>query len=117
MQAARKLTETAIQDFANAGRHEEVIVGLARLCGAPTELVAQLMQNARHDGLLVACKAAELHWAAFSCILKSRAVQPPSAQELEQARIDFLKLSVATARRMFRFWLVRGTAKTEVGAA
>jgi uncharacterized protein (DUF2336 family) len=117
MQAARKLTETAIQDFANAGRHEEVIVALARLCGAPTELVAQLMQNARHDGLLVACKAAELHWAAFSCILKSRAVQPPSAQELEQARVDFLKLSVATARRMFRFWLVRGTAKTEVGAA
>ena len=74
------------------------------------------VQHPVYDAWLVACKAAELHWAAFSCILKSRAVQP-SAQELEQARVDFLKLSVATARRMFRFWLVRGTAKTEVGAA
>jgi len=28
-------------------------------------------------------------------------------------RADFIKLSVATARRMFRFWLVRGIAKAE----
>jgi hypothetical protein len=35
------------------------------------------------------------------------------ATDVAQARADFLKLSVATAQRMLRFWLVRGLAKTE----
>jgi hypothetical protein len=37
-----------------------------------------------------------------------------SAAELTQARADFMKLSVTTARRMFRFWLVRGVAKSDL---
>jgi len=44
--------------------------------------------------------------------LKIGAQDMPAA-ELTQARTDFLKLSVATARRMVRFWLVRGLAKAE----
>jgi hypothetical protein len=35
------------------------------------------------------------------------------ANDLIQVRADFIKLSVATARRMFRFWMVRGVAKVE----
>ena len=53
-----------------------------------------------------------MHWPTFSAILKVRfAHHQISAAELAQARTDFLKLSVATARRMSRFWLVRGAAQ------
>jgi hypothetical protein len=89
-----------------------MVAGLARLCAAPVELIERLMQNVRYDGVLVACKAAELHWPIFNAILKARFApyEGPSI-DFTQARSDFLKLSVATAQRMLRFWLVRGVAK------
>lgn len=112
MQQANELTEKAILEFANTGRYEELVAGLARLNSAPLDLIESLMQNSGHEGVLVACKAAELHWSTLVAILTHRFAQyQPSPQELDQAKIDFLKLSVATARRMFRFWLVRGISK------
>jgi hypothetical protein len=84
------------------------------MCAAPIELIERLMQNVRYDGILVACKAAELRWPTFSSILKIRfAPYEVPATDVTQARSDFLKLSVATARRMVRFWLVRGVAKAD----
>ena len=114
MQGAGQLNETAIAGFAGAGQYEETVVSLARLCAAPVELIERLMQNIRYDGILVASKAAELRWQTFCSILKIRfAPYEVPASDAAQARADFLKLSVATARRMIRFWLVRGLAKAE----
>jgi uncharacterized protein (DUF2336 family) len=108
---AGQLNEAAIVEFAGAGQLEDLIAALARLCAAPVELIERLMQNARHDGILIACKAAELRWPTFSAILKARfAPYELPVTDLTQVRTDFLKLSVPTARRMLRFWLVRGAA-------
>ena len=114
MQEQRRLNETAISGFAGDGKCEEMVAGLARICAAPVELIEKLMQNTRYDGVLVACKAADFRWPTFNAVLKSRfsGYEVPAA-ELTQARADFIKLSVATARRMFRFWQVRGVAKAE----
>ena len=115
MQSAGQLNEAAIVGFASAGQYEELIAGLARVCAAPVELIERLMQNMRYDGILVVCKAAELRWPTFSAILKARfAPYDLPVTDLTQARTDFLKLSVPTARRMLRFWLVRGVAKADV---
>jgi hypothetical protein len=114
MQNAGQLNEAAIVEFAGAGQYEELIAGLARVCAAPVELIERLMQNMRYDGILVACKAAELRWPTFNAILKARfAPYDLPTTDLTQARTDFLKLSVPTARRMLRFWLVRGVAKSD----
>lgn len=114
MQGDGQLNETAIAGFADAGQYEETVASLARMCAAPIELIERLMQNVRYDGILVACKAAELRWPTFSSILKIRfAPYEVPAIDVAQARSDFLKLSVATARRMVRFWLVRGIAKAD----
>lgn len=112
LQNGGQLNGPAITKFAETGKYEEMVAGLARLCAAPVELIERLMQNVRYDGVLVACKAAELHWPIFNAILKARFApyEGPSV-DFTQARSDFLKLSVATARRMLRFWLVRGVAK------
>jgi uncharacterized protein (DUF2336 family) len=114
LQGGGQLNEAAIAGFAGAGQYEEMIAGLARLCAAHVELIERLMQNVRHDGVLVACKAAEFRWPTFNAILKARFApyEGPSI-DITQARSDFLKLSVATAQRMLRFWLVRGVAKAD----
>ena len=91
-----------------------MVAELARICAAPVELIEKLMQNPRYDGVLVACKAAEFRWPTLNAILKARfAPYEMPANDLIQVRADFIKLSVATARRMFRFWQVRGVAKAE----
>lgn len=106
-----QLNEEAIASFAKAGHYEEMVVGLARLCAAPVDLIGPLMQNASHEGVLIACKAADFQWSTLNAILAIRTSRPVSPAEIESARADFQKLSLATARRVFRFWLVRGVAK------
>ena len=114
LQGSGQLNESAIAGFAEAGQYEEMIAGLARICATPVELIERLMQNARYDGVLVACKAAELRWPTFNAILKARfGLYEGLSIDTTQARSDFLKLSVATAQRMLRFWLVRGVAKAD----
>lgn len=114
LQEQGRLNEIAIAGFAGNGKYEEMVAGLARICVAPTDLIEKLMQNPRYDGVLVACKAADFRWPTFNAVLKARfSGYEMSSTELTQARADFIKLSVATARRMFRFWLVRGVAKAD----
>jgi uncharacterized protein (DUF2336 family) len=114
LQGTGQLNETAIAGFAEGSQYEETVVSLARLCAVPVDLIERLMQNIRYDGILVACKAAELRWQTFNAILKLRfAPYEVPATDSAQARSDFIKLSVATARRMVRFWLVRGLAKAD----
>lgn len=62
--------------------------------------------------ILVACKAAELRWPTFHAVLKAGS-PTISATDISQTKSDYLKLSVSTARRMLRFWLVRGATKTD----
>lgn len=53
-------------------------------------------------------------WPTFSAILKARfAPYDLSAADIAQAQAELLKLSVPTARRMIRFWLVRDVAKVD----
>ena len=114
MQAGGSSIELALVAFADAAQYEELVVSLSRICGAPVELIERLMQSLRYDGILVVCKAAELRWQTFSAILKVRfAPYEVPATDIAQARTDFIKLSVATAQRMLRFWLVRGVAKAD----
>jgi uncharacterized protein (DUF2336 family) len=108
---ADRLGDAALIEFAERRQYEEMVTGLALLCSAPIGFVERLMQNVRHDGLLVACKAAELKWAATSAILSNRFVHHvPSDTKMQEAKSDFIKLTVPTAQRVFRFWLVRNSA-------
>ncbi len=77
------------------------------------DLIERLMQSMRHDAILVACKAAELRWPTFHAVLKARFAYDRSASDISQTKSDYLKLSVPTARRMLRFWLVRGATITD----
>ena len=113
MKEAGELDEAAVVKFANAGQYEEMVAAFAAMCGAPIDLIDPLVQNTSYDGLLLACKACEIHWPTCSAILSKRFPRRPmSAAEIDKARADFLKLAASTAKRVFRFWMVRGVTKT-----
>jgi len=112
MQELGQLDESTVVKFAHAGQYEEMVVALAMLCGSQVDLIEPLVRNPAYDGLLLACKACGIHWTTFSAILAKRFPSHPiSGTELDKARADFLNTSAATAKRVFRFWLVRSTAQ------
>ena len=65
--------------------------------------------------ILVACKddRGQLRWPDLPRGPQmSRSAYDLSATDISDES-DYLKLSVSTARRMLRFWLVRGATKTD----
>jgi uncharacterized protein (DUF2336 family) len=106
-----RLDEAAVQDFAKARKYEEMVAAVAALGSAPIDMIHRLMQCARPDGLIVVCKAAEFKWPTVGAVLTNRFGQHSvSAPQLQEARADFLMVSVSTAQRVMRFWLVREAA-------
>lgn len=103
-----ELNEGALRGFAQQRRYEETVVALARLSKSPIEVVRPLMQSLRHDGILVAGKAAGLGWDTVSFILHCRYIGgSASSAELTKAQEQFTAMNRETARRLLRFWQVR----------
>ena len=103
-----ELSETALLEFANARKYEEMVAALAELSSVTIQIIASVMRSHRSDGLLVPCKAAGLKWTTVSTILRVRfAHHSIPDQELTQAKVDYLSLSRTSAQRTLRFWHVR----------
>jgi hypothetical protein len=103
-----RLDEAAIQTFARQRFRDEMIVGIARLCRVPINLIERVLFAPRSGGLLVVCKAAEMTWTTVSAILVNRFADfSMSAAELENAKKEFDRLTTPTAQRVLRFWLAR----------
>jgi uncharacterized protein (DUF2336 family) len=112
MEKSGKLDESALLEFVNLGKYEEMTAALARLCSASLKMVSGLMVGLRNDALLVPCKAADLKWATAEAILRKRhANHKISDQIIEIARGDYERLTVATAQRTLRFMQVREAAR------
>ncbi len=110
MHRNNELNEAVLFGFANSRKYEEMVAALSMLCGAPIEVIKPLMKSVKPDGLLIPCKAAGLKWGTVSVILKNRiAHHSISDDELAQCRTNFIALSVATAQRTLRFWIVRNS--------
>ena len=107
-----KLSDSIVIEFAKARQYEEMVVALSLLCSASIETIEDLVRNIRSDGLVVACKAGGLKWAAVHAILSNRfAHHSISDDELANAKSAFLTLSQPSAQRTLRFWQARGAAK------
>ena len=76
LKKAGQLTENKLLEFAKQRQQETVILALAALASAPVELIRPLMRSNRSDGLIVACRAAELGWDTTKAVILSR-MRPP----------------------------------------
>lgn len=103
--------ESSILEFAKMRKYEEMIVGLAQLCAVPVGMIDRLMKSPRHEGLLIACRAAGIKWLTVGAVLTSRFAQHSDiVEELRKAKADYNKLSVAAAQKTLKFFLARESA-------
>jgi hypothetical protein len=116
MQRANKLNEAALLLFAISNRYEHVTVALALLCGANFDMIDRVMRGDRVDALLVPCKAAGLEWATARAILKLKSADGSVSEiVLDRVKSEYSKLSISTASRVLRFWLVHENTTHEKG--
>ena len=115
MRARGKLNDAAFFEFAKSGCYAEIVAALSVLSGAPLQLMEKLLQSEHVEAFLVPCKASELEWPTARLILTCRTVgRKTTAEDLDQAQIDYFKLSTNIAQRILRFWQVRETASHDV---
>lgn len=99
------LDQTMLAGFASVSRYEETVVALARLCEVPLDVVDKMMNGDRPDPILILCKAAGFSWATARAIILVRpGNRGKSTPALDQASMNFEKLSASTAQRVVRFW-------------
>ena len=107
-QQRNALNDAALFGFAESRKYEEMVAALTALTSAPLQIIAAVMRSSRHDGILLACKAAKIKWRAVEAILKCRfAHHTVSDLEIAQAKADFIILSQVAAERTLRFLKAR----------
>jgi uncharacterized protein (DUF2336 family) len=107
MKGLNELNDGAISWFAEAKRFNEIAAALALLNNVPTEMIAKVLEGPRADLVLIPCRSARLGWPAVAKILKFRPIKHRIDDEtLKVADKDYAKLSLDTAQRTLRFWMV-----------
>jgi uncharacterized protein (DUF2336 family) len=102
-----ELHDDAIVKFADGKKFDNVAASLALLGGAPTEMMARVLEGPRADLVLIPCKAAGLSWMTVESVLRNRPSKQKIGEEtLKVAAKDYGKLSLETAQRTLRFWQV-----------
>jgi uncharacterized protein (DUF2336 family) len=99
-----ELHDEAIIKFARTKQFDHVAASVALLAGAPTDMIAHLLEGPRSDLVLIPCKSAGLGWIAVESILRNRRSQQYIGEEmLVSAAKDYGQLSPKTAQRTLRF--------------
>jgi uncharacterized protein (DUF2336 family) len=105
---ARKLTETDVRAFANAGKFDETSVALALMADVPVTLAERALIHEQYDRLLVLAKSIGLSFATVRVILSMPAFAADGARhDLEKADESFAKLSLDTARKTLQYYRLR----------
>jgi uncharacterized protein (DUF2336 family) len=116
IQERGELNEAKLLEFAKMGQQADMVAALSLFCGAPLELVQNLMQREHREAVLIPCKAAGLDWPTVRVILTRRSLgRAMSDQDVDSAQTDYRRLSTASAERVLRFWQVRQTTSSDSG--
>ncbi len=109
---AGNLDQAALLDFARQHKYEEAVAALAAMTGMRLNVVNQLMLGDRYDPVLLLGKSIGLEWATVRALLVLRLGpgKVPSGPDIEEARINYERLSPATAQRVLTFWRLRDKA-------
>lgn len=105
---AGRLDEAALLEFARQQKYEEAIAALAALTGMRLSVVNQLVQGDRYDPVLLLAKSIGLAWATVRALVVMRlGGRAPAGPDIEDARLNYERLSPATAQRVLAFWRTR----------
>jgi uncharacterized protein (DUF2336 family) len=109
MKGSGKLGDAEFTRFAQDGRYEEVVAGLALAADLKYDTIENLVLASEVAGLILVCKAVNLTWPTTSRIVALAADRTGIVHDQARAQDDFNKLSKPTAERVLRFWHVRQT--------
>ena len=103
------LGEGALLNFARAFNYEESIAALSALTGVKIETLDRLISGERYDPILIAGKSIDLEWATVRAliILRLGPTKTPSPADIENARVNYVRLMPTTAQRVVEFWKTR----------
>ncbi len=103
-----ELTRSKILEFSRGSRIPETVAALAVLTGVPIEFVHRILHAQSVYGTIVLCKAIALDWPVAEFVIHMRPGMGRSrSADMDEASSEYPKLSVASAQRLIRFWLVR----------
>jgi hypothetical protein len=109
MRGDAKLLRSKLVEFSAKGKFEETVVSLAVIGELAINAVDKLKTNKDDGGILLLCKGIGLNWSTTHAVLSLFLHRDRLADENE-TRARFERLTVATARRVLRFWQVRTSA-------
>jgi uncharacterized protein (DUF2336 family) len=103
-----ELIRSRLQGFAEAHQIPELIAALTVLSGVRIEIVDRMLHAPSVYGTMVICRAIALDWPVALSVVRARpGVGRSRADDLEEARLEYPKLSSFSAQRLLRFWQVR----------
>ena len=104
LQQAGQLNSAKLQEFATAGRFEEMVAALSVMSKVPTAMIEQNMRDTRAESLLVLAKAIGLSWETTRSIMTLAAKRyRRSANGIDQAMSSFHRLRQSTAQQILDF--------------
>ena len=111
LHSADELTEAALLGFAKAYKYEESVVALSAMSGVKIATLDRLIEGDRYDPILIVGKLIGLEWATVRALILLRLGRNriPSAADIENARVNFVRLIPSTAERVVGFWKSRQT--------
>lgn len=103
------LGEGALLNFARAFKYEESIAALSAMTGVRIETLHRLISGERFDPILIAGKSIDLEWATVRALILLRlgSNRPASPTDIEEARMNYVRLMPSTAQRVLAFWKTR----------
>ncbi|WP_245310308.1 DUF2336 domain-containing protein, partial [Bradyrhizobium jicamae] len=90
-------------------KYEESIAALSAITGVKIEPLDRLISGERYDPILIAGKSMDLEWATVRAliILRLGPTKTPSPADIENARVNYVRLMPTTAQRVVEFWKTR----------
>ncbi len=106
LHAEGELNESALLGFAKAHKYEESIAALSALSGVKIATLDRLISGDRHDPILIVGKAAGFEWATVRALILLRLgpTRVSSPTDIENLRVNFVRLMPSTAERVVSFW-------------
>jgi hypothetical protein len=107
-----ELNEASLLGFAKSHKYEEAVAVLCAMSGVNIATIDRLVSGGRHDPVLILGKTIGLEWATVRALIllrlgPSRAASPA---DIENARLNFVRLMPSTAARVVSFWQNRQSA-------
>jgi hypothetical protein len=104
---ASRLGDEAGLGFGKPGQFAETLVARAVLVQMPIPAMAHVFTNEPVDTLLIVARVAGLTWPTTKQLLVLRAGRKPALQDLEGAKVNFVRLRPETAKQGLQLYKIR----------